>query len=157
MDEPVTSKDDVKALGITNGCFVCADPNLVVTNSGYIKSRFLDDKLSAAILLGYAKYIRENNITPLRKVYQHMTVFEEVGHGACASIPEDVTELLSVDMGCVGDGLECTERQVSICAKDGHGPYNYQVTTGLVNAAKKTALTMLLTFIRSTVLMPMLH
>ena len=105
LDEPVTSKDDVKALGITNGCFVCADPNLVVTNSGYIKSRFLDDKLSAAILLGYAKYIRENNITPLRKVYQHMTVFEEVGHGACASIPEDVTELLSVDMGCVGDGL----------------------------------------------------
>ena len=137
LDEPVTSKDDVKALGITNGCFVCADPNLVVTNSGYIKSRFLDDKLSAAILLGYAKYIRENNITPLRKVYQHMTVFEEVGHGACASIPEDVTELLSVDMGCVGDGLECTERQVSICAKDGHGPYNYQVTTGLVAAAKK--------------------
>ena len=140
LDEPVTSKDDVKALGITNGCFVCADPNLVVTNSGYIKSRFLDDKLSAAILLGYAKYIRENNITPLRKVYQHMTVFEEVGHGACASIPEDVTELLSVDMGCVGDGLECTERQVSICAKDGHGPYNYQVTTGLVNAAKKDSI-----------------
>ncbi len=137
LDEPVTSKDDVKALGITNGCFVCADPNLVVTNSGYIKSRFLDDKLSAAILLGYAKYIRENNITPLRKVYQHLTVFEEVGHGACASIPEDVTELLSVDMGCVGNGLECTERQVSICAKDGHGPYNYQVTTGLVAAAKK--------------------
>ncbi len=137
LDEPVTSKDDVKALGITNGCFVCADPNLVVTNSGYIKSRFLDDKLSAAILLGYAKYIRENNITPLRKVYQHMTVFEEVGHGACASIPEDVTELLSVDMGCVGNGLECTEHQVSICAKDGHGPYNYQVTTGLVAAAKK--------------------
>ena len=140
LDEPVTSKDDVKALGITNGCFVCADPNLVVTNSGYIKSLFLDDKLSAAILLGYAKYIRENNITPLRKVYQHMTVFEEVGHGACASIPEDVTELLSVDMGCVGDGLECTERQVSICAKDGHGPYNYQVTTGLVNAAKKDSI-----------------
>ena len=84
--------------------------------------------------------IRENNITPLRKVYQHMTVFEEVGHGACASIPEDVTELLSVDMGCVGDGLECTERQVSICAKDGHGPYNYQVTTGLVNAAKKDSI-----------------
>ena len=140
LDEPVTSKDDVKALGITNGCFVCADPNLIVTNSGYIKSRFLDDKLSAAILLGYAKYIRENNITPLRKVYQHMTVFEEVGHGACASIPEDVTELLSVDMGCVGDGLECTERQVSICAKDGHGPYNYQVTTGLVNAAKKDSI-----------------
>ena len=140
LDEAVESADDVKALGISVGDFVCFEPRTRVTKSGYIKSRFLDDKLSAAILLGYAKYIRENNITPLRKVYQHMTVFEEVGHGACASIPEDVTELLSVDMGCVGDGLECTERQVSICAKDGHGPYNYQVTTGLVNAAKKDSI-----------------
>jgi len=140
LDEKVKSKEDVEKLGIMTGDFVCFDPRTTVTESGYIKSRFLDDKLSAAILLGYAKYIRENNITPLRKVYQHMTVFEEVGHGACASIPEDVTELLSVDMGCVGDGLECTERQVSICAKDGHGPYNYQVTTGLVNAAKKDSI-----------------
>ena len=140
LDEKVHSRADVEALGIMTGDIVCFDPRTTVTESGYIKSRFLDDKLSAAILLGYAKYIRENNITPLRKVYQHMTVFEEVGHGACASIPEDVTELLSVDMGCVGDGLECTERQVSICAKDGHGPYNYQVTTGLVNAAKKDSI-----------------
>ena len=140
LDEPVADAEDVKKLGIRTGDYVCFEPRTRVTQSGYIKSRFLDDKLSAAILLGYAKYIRENNITPLRKVYQHMTVFEEVGHGACASIPEDVTELLSVDMGCVGDGLECTERQVSICAKDGHGPYNYQVTTGLVNAAKKDSI-----------------
>lgn len=138
LDEPVSSKEDVKALGITNGCFVCADPNYTVTSSGYIKSRFLDDKLSAAILLGYAKYIRDNNITPSRKVYQHMTVFEEVGHGACASVPSDVVELLSVDMGCVGDGLECTEHQVSICAKDSRGPYNYQVTQNLIKAAKET-------------------
>lgn len=136
LDEPVSCKDDVKALGITNGCFVCADPNLVITKSGYIKSRFLDDKLSAAILLGYAYYLREEGIRPGRKVYQHMTVFEEVGHGACASVPEEVVELLSVDMGCVGDGLECTERQVSICAKDSRGPYNYQVTTALADAAK---------------------
>ena len=140
LDENVNDKQSVAALGIQTGDIIAMDPRTVITESGYIKSRFLDDKLSAAILLGYAKYIRENNITPLRKVYQHMTVFEEVGHGACASIPEDVTELLSVDMGCVGDGLECTERQVSICAKDGHGPYNYQVTTGLVNAAKKDSI-----------------
>ena len=38
-------------------------------------------------------------------------------------------ELISVDMGCVGDGLACTEREVSICAKDSGGPYNYAVTT----------------------------
>ena len=45
-------------------------------------------------------------------------------------------ELLSVDMGCVGEGLECTDRQVSICVKDGHGPYHYDVVKGLIQAAK---------------------
>lgn len=136
LDENVKTKEDVQALGIENGSFVCADPRTRITASGYLKSRFLDDKLSTAILLGYAKYVKEENVALPRKVYQHITVFEEVGHGACASIPSDVTELLSVDMGCVGDGLECTEHQVSICVKDSHGPYHYQVVKALIEAAK---------------------
>lgn len=73
-------------------------------------------------------------------VYQHITVYEEVGHGGAASIPEGVTEVISVDMGCVGDGLKCDERQVSICAKDSRGPYNYDVVTGLITAAKEEKL-----------------
>ena len=44
--------------------------------------------------------------------------------------------MISVDMGCVGEGLGCDETMVSICAKDSVGPYDYQVVTGLVNAAK---------------------
>lgn len=73
-------------------------------------------------------------------IYQHITVFEEVGHGGAASIPEGVTEVISVDMGCVGDGLACEETQVSICAKDSHGPYHYDVVTGLIAAAKREEL-----------------
>lgn len=137
LDADVSSKDDVLALGIANGSFVCVDPRTRITESGYIKSRFLDDKLSTAILLGYAKYLKDENVTPSRKVYQHLTVFEETGHGACASVPADVEELLSVDMGCVGTGLECTEKQVSICVKDSHGPYHYDVVKGLVEAAQR--------------------
>ena len=137
LDENVKSADDARALGIEVGDIVCFDPRTRVTASGYIKSRFLDDKLSTAILLAYAKYLKEENITPSRKVYQHITVFEETGHGACGSVPDDVEELLSIDMGCVGEGLECTEHQVSICVKDGHGPYHYDVVRGLVEAAKK--------------------
>ena len=91
LDELVNSAEDVKALGIMTGDIVCFDPRTVVTPSGYIKSRFLDDKLSTAILLGYAKYLKEEKICPARTIYQHITVFEEVGHGACASIPADVT------------------------------------------------------------------
>ena len=136
LDEPVKSADDVRALGIEVGDFVCFDPRTVITESGYIKSRFLDDKLSAAMLLALAKEIKDNNRTLKRKVYLHFTVYEEVGHGASASVPNDAEELISVDMGCVGDGLTCTEREVSICAKDSGGPYNYAVTTALVEAAK---------------------
>ena len=136
LDEPVKSADDVRALGIEAGDFVCFDPRTVITESGYIKSRFLDDKLSAAMLLALAKEIKDNNRTLKLKVYLHFTVYEEVGHGASASVPSDAEELISVDMGCVGDGLTCTEREVSICAKDSGGPYNYAVTTALVEAAK---------------------
>lgn len=136
-DADVKDKEDIKKLGIANGSFVCLDPRTRFTESGYIKSRFLDDKLSSAILLGYAKYVKDENITLSRKVYHHLTVFEEIGHGACGSVPADVEELLSVDMGCVGEGLECTERQVSICVKDSHGPYHYDVVKALIRAAQK--------------------
>ena len=60
-----------------------------------------------------------------------------MGHGGSASVPEGVTEAISVDMGCVGDGLQCTERQVSICAKDSGGPYSYEVVGKLIDAAKR--------------------
>ena len=136
IDEEVSSADDTKKLGIMIGDIVAFEPRTRVTKSGYIKSRFLDDKLSVGILLGQAKYIADNNITTDRKIYHHITVYEEVGHGACGTVPAGVTEILSVDMGCIGEGLDCKETQVSICAKDSAGPYNYDVVTNLINTAK---------------------
>ena len=137
LDEPVGSADDVKKLGISVGDFVCFEPRTRLTKSGYLKSRFLDDKLSVGILLGFAKYLRDEGLTPERRVYVHVTVYEEVGHGGAASVPAGVTEAISVDMGCVGEGLQCTEHQVSICAKDSGGPYSYEVVQKLIAAAKK--------------------
>ena len=137
IDEKVSSKKEVEDLGIMAGDVVCFEPRTTITKSGYLKSRFLDDKLSAAILMGYAKYLKDENVCPKRVLYQHFTVYEEVGHGGSASIPEGVTEVLSVDMGCVGQGLSCKEHQVSICAKDSGGPYNYDVVTNLITAAKR--------------------
>ena len=138
LDEDVKSAEDVRKLGIEVGDFVCFDPRTRRTNSGYLKSRFLDDKLSVGILLGFAKYLADNKITLHRKTFVHVTVYEEVGHGGAASVPTGVTEAISVDMGCVGEGLSCTERQVSICAKDSGGPYSYEVVGKLIAAAKKT-------------------
>ena len=137
-DEDVASAEDTRKLGIQVGDIVCFDPRTRRTASGYLKSRFLDDKLSVGILLGLAKYLSDTGITPARRVYAHVTVYEEVGHGGSASVPQGVTEAISVDMGCVGEGLQCTERQVSICAKDSGGPYSYAVVGKLIDAAKKT-------------------
>ena len=138
LDEDVTSAGDARKLGIEVGDFVCFEPRTRRTASGYLKSRFLDDKLSVGILLGFAKYLSDNAITLPRKTYVHVTVYEEVGHGGSASVPAGVTEAISVDMGCVGDSLSCTEKQVSICAKDSGGPYSYEVVGKLIEAAKKT-------------------
>ena len=137
LDEFVSSAEETKALGIEVGDIVCFEPRTRVTEKGYIKSRFLDDKLSVGILLGFAKFLKENGITLPRRTYAHVTVYEEVGHGGSGSVPCGVTEAISVDMGCVGKGLQCTEQQVSICAKDSGGPYDYDVTSALIAAAQK--------------------
>ena len=137
LDEDVKSAEDVRALGLEVGDIVCFDPRTRLTPSGYLKSRFLDDKLSVGILLAFARYLKDTGAVPQRKVYVHVTVYEEVGHGGAASVPAGVTEAISVDMGCVGEGLQCTEHQVSICAKDSGGPYSYEVVQKLIAAAKK--------------------
>ena len=135
LDENVSSKEAVENLGIQVGDIIAMDPRTVITESGYIKSRYLDDKLSAAILLALAKCVKDEQLTLKRKVSLVFTVYEEVGHGG-SSVPSDTEEMISVDMGCVGGDLGCTERMVSICAKDSGGPYNYEVTSALIETAK---------------------
>ena len=42
---------DVNALGIIPGDYIFIDPKTTVTESGFLKSRFIDDKGSVASLL----------------------------------------------------------------------------------------------------------
>lgn len=134
IDEKVRSKADVEALGIETGDFVCFDPKTVVTESGFLKSRFIDDKGSAACLLTLLKLMRDAGEAPRYDTEIVFTVHEEVGHGG-ATIPP-VDELLAVDMGCIGEDLSCSEYQVSICAKDNAGPYDYGMVSRLVELAR---------------------
>ena len=136
LDENVSTKEEVEKLGIETGDIIAMDPKTTITESGYIKSRFLDDKFSAAILLTIAKWVKDENIQLNRKVTLIFTCLEEVGYGG-SNVPEDTEDMLSVDMGCVGDDLGCTERMVSICAKDSGGPYNYDLITELHDICKK--------------------
>ena len=135
IDELVRNEEDVRRLGIQPGDIIAIDPKTTITPSGFIKSRFLDDKISAAIFLTLLKALKEEAVTLPQKTYFLFSTYEEVGHGA-SWIPQDVVELLAVDMGCIGSDLSCTETDVSICAKDSGGPYDYSMTSRLIELAQ---------------------
>lgn len=136
IDEKVSSIGDVKGLGIEIGDYISFDSRFKVTESGFVKSRHLDDKAGVAIILGVCKYIKENNIIPENSIQIFITDYEEVGHGACSGIVEEAEELLCVDMGAPGTGQNTNEYSVSICAKDSSGPYDYRLRNKLVELAK---------------------
>lgn len=139
IDEKVKTAEDVKALGIEAGDYIFLDPKTTVTPSGFLKSRFIDDKGSVACLMTALKIMREENLVPEYRTRFFISAYEEVGHGA-SWIPEDLSELVAVDMGCIGLDLNCTEYDVSICAKDSGGPYDYELTSRLVRLAKENGL-----------------
>lgn len=138
LDENVKTKKDTLDLGIGNGDIVAVDTKFQFTESGYVKTRFLDDKASVFILVTYLQRLKEQNKIPACNLKIVFTTYEEVGHGA-SQMPE-IDELLAVDMGCIGTDLECTEEQVSICAKDSSGPYDYEMTSKLIELAKENKL-----------------
>lgn len=136
IDEVVYSREDVAKLGIAPGDYVCYEPKTEVTASGFIKSRFLDDKVSAACILTVLKIMKDKGQKPRYDVEVTFTVYEEVGHGGATFSP-DLTELLAVDMGCIGEELQCTEEQVSICAKDSSGPFDFELVSRLVGLCEE--------------------
>lgn len=140
LDEQVRTVDEVRSLGIEVGDFVSLDPRTVTTSAGYIKSRHLDDKACAAVCLGVAKATVESGLALARPSYLYFSVFEEVGHGTSARIPENVTDVIAVDMAAVGAGQTSDERAVTICAKDTSGPYHYGLTRQLIDLAKRDEL-----------------
>mgnify|MGYP003062348273 CR=1 FL=1 len=136
LDEEGKSAEDVKALGIDNGDFVFIDPKFTMTGSGFLKSRFIDDKASAVLLLLLLRWCSEKKAAFRHPTRIYFVVYEEVGHGASA-LARDIDEFVTVDMGCVGLDLAGSEYAVSICAKDSGGPYSYDVVKKLIAAAQK--------------------
>ena len=136
IDENVKSKEDTQKLGICPGDFIFIDPKTTITDSGFVKSRFIDDKGSVSCLMGLLELFNREKIIPSFTTKILISTYEEVGHGA-SYIPGDITEMIAVDMGCIGDDLSCTEYDVSICAKDSGGPYDYNMVTELVNLSEE--------------------
>ena len=140
IDEKVTNADETKALGIEVGDFISFDPRTLITETGYIKSRHLDDKVSAAILLDILGKLSSGNLSLPHTTHFYFSNNEEIGYGANSSIPDQVVDYLAVDMGALGDGQTSDEYTVSICAKDSSGPYNYDLRNQLVQLAKDNSI-----------------
>ena len=136
LDARTTSEKETRALGINIGDCVAFDPRVEVTN-GFIRSRFLDDKACVANLVAAIKSLAEAGLSPARTVYFHISNYEEVGHGASAGIPSDVEEVICVDMAVVGKGQESDEFNVTLCTKDGGGPYHFGLNNKLRALAEK--------------------
>jgi putative aminopeptidase FrvX len=137
IDEKVHTANEVRALGIEVGDFVSFDPRVEITESGYIKSRHLDDKASVAILLQLMKEIKTQNIVLPYTTHFLISNNEEIGYGGNSNITPETVEYLAVDMGAMGDGQSTDEYTVSICAKDASGPYHYELRKKLVQLCEE--------------------
>ena len=134
LDEEVASQEDVEALGINVGDFICFDTNYQELPSGYIKSRFMDNKAGCFVLFELARQIKNKGWDiPVQLFFSN---YEEVGHGGTCGYADSIEELLVIDMGVVGTGAAGEEIACSICAKDSSGPYDYEIRRKLVQLAK---------------------
>ncbi|MCQ6279174.1 M42 family metallopeptidase [Bacillus sp. EB600] len=136
IDEKVHNEDDVRKLGIEVGDFISFDPRVVLTESGFIKSRHLDDKASVGILLQLIKQIKQENISLPYTTHFLISNNEEIGYGGNSNISPETVEYLAVDMGAIGDGQATDEYTVSICVKDASGPYHFGLRKKLTSLAK---------------------
>lgn len=130
IDERTTSRAETEALGIGVGDYVSLDPRSLRTPAGFIKSRHLDDKACAAILLGVAKAVKEGGIKLANTTHLLISNYEETGHGASV-FPSTTTEMIAVDMAAVGEGQTSDEFSVTVCMKDSTGPYDYELSRRL--------------------------
>lgn len=135
LDARTSSSDETHSLGIGVGDFVTFDPRVEVTH-GFIRSRHLDDKACVACMIYAAKALSAAGLKPRRTTVIHISNYEEVGHGAAAGIPPQVSELISVDMAAVGDGQASDEFHATLCVKDSGGPYHHGLNQRLRELAE---------------------
>ncbi len=135
IDEETSSDEQTRALGIEVGDFVAFDARVEITN-GFVRSRHLDDKACAACLVSAVQSLRRAGLKPAETTYILFSNYEEVGHGAAAGIPAEVTELLAVDMAAVGEGQNSDETHATLCVKDSGGPYHYGLSRRLRKLAQ---------------------
>jgi putative aminopeptidase FrvX len=140
IDQKVRNAAETRALGIEVGDFVAYDTRTEVTPAGFVKSRHLDDKASVTAMLGALRTMVRHGLAPAATTHFLISNFEEVGHGGAHGTPPKTKEFIAVDMGCVGEGIQATEYDVSICARDSSGPYDLELRRRLVALCREHAI-----------------
>jgi len=136
LDARTASEKETRELGVEVGDFVAFDPRVEMTG-GFVRSRHLDDKACVACLVTAIKALADAGLKPIHTTTFLISNYEEVGHGAAAGIPEDVEELVVVDMAAMGEGQVSDEFHASVCVKDSGGPYDHGLSTRLRGLAEK--------------------
>jgi putative aminopeptidase FrvX len=131
LDARTTSAAETRALGIEVGDFIFLDPRVEVGEAGFIRGRFLDDKASVACIYGALRALKEAGLKPAQDTAFLIANYEEVGHGGSSGWPFTLSELLAIDMGAIGESQNSDEFSVSICIKDGGGPYHFLMNNKL--------------------------
>jgi putative aminopeptidase FrvX len=136
LDLRAEKAEEVRQAGIEVGDFVSLDPRVEVTDTGFVRSRHLDDKAGVACIYGALKALADAGLKPAQRTAVLVSNYEEVGHGAATGFPPDLVELLAVDMGVLGEKQNSDEYTVSVCAKDSGGPYHIDMRRKLVELAE---------------------
>tara|TARA_B110000438_G_C15771082_1_gene631909 strand:+ start:544 stop:1551 length:1008 start_codon:yes stop_codon:yes gene_type:complete len=135
LDEEVNNAEDAKKLGLRIGDIICLDTRYQELESGFIKSRFMDNKAGCFVLFEIARRLKKQGKTAAVELF--FSNYEEVGHGGTCGYADSIEELLVIDMGVIGDACEGRETKCSICAKDSTGPYDYEMRKTLSLLAEK--------------------
>ncbi|MVW75746.1 osmoprotectant NAGGN system M42 family peptidase [Pseudomonas xionganensis] len=135
LDAYCSTRADCESLGIAVGDFVAFDPLPEFTESGHISARHLDDKAGVAALLASLKAIVDSGLVPEIDCHPLFTITEEVGSGAAAALPWDVSEFVGIDIAPVAPGQQSSEHTVSVAMQDSGGPYDYHLSRQLLRLA----------------------
>lgn len=139
LDNPAATQEEVRKLGIRNGDIIDVQPRCQFTENGYIKSRYIDDKACVSCILTALKYLRDNGLKPRFRTLFSFPYSEEIGTGG-TYVPGEVSEIIAMDIGLIGPGLEGSDRKVCICAKDATVHYDYELTSHLIRLAERNGI-----------------
>ncbi len=140
LDAPTWSAEQTRSLGVHVGDFVALDARPIVTETGFVNARHLDDKAGVAAALGAFKAVVESGVELPVSVHLLVTIAEEVGLGASHGLNADVAEMVSVDNAVVAPGQTSTETGVTVVMQDSAGPFDYHLTRRLLRLADELGL-----------------